>query len=191
MSSLQIPGLLKQLGTVCMPLQLKISEKVFNLMADLDVCNRCMFRLVGIRDRSVHLNLDSSPSVPSKRSLEESENTCSVCVGLLQMDYSAIALSAMELLKEYKLKEKTFSLRMQFPPQLAIRNASIKRFLEEKLALDDQVSGALPDFIEIREIFRYLVADSFSNASGFKFDANVIWLFKGLESIRISPFNYA
>ena len=171
--TMHIAGLVKRLASSCMPFQTKISEKAFNLMADCEVCDRCMFRMVGIRERSIHDSIEVLPTVPSKRTIDESESTCSVCVGLLQMDYSSIASSAMTLLKEYNLKEKTFCLSMQLPPQLSIRNASIRQFLEEKLSQDDTVQGKLPEAVEIREIFRHLVATSFSKVSGFKFDNNV------------------
>lgn len=173
--SARIASLVQKVQNSCIPFQTRVSESAFNLMADHDVCQRCMLRMVGVRDRSVHSNIESFSSIPSKRSIDEAESPCTVCVGLLQMDYSAIASDAMKLINQYDLKDKTFSLRMQFPAQLSIRNVSIRKFLEEKIALlQEEVSGTLPDAIETREIFRYLLAESFSNASGLKFDANVI-----------------
>lgn len=167
---------LVQKASSCMPFHSKVSKVALNLMADHDICQRCMLRMVGVRDKSVHSTIESAVSIPSKRSIDDAKTACIACVGLLQMDYSAITADAMSILNQYDLKEKTFSLRMQFPPQLSVRKVAFRKFLEEKVNAESDCAEKLPDDVEIREIFRHLVAESFSNASGYKFDVNVIFM---------------
>jgi hypothetical protein len=168
-----ISGLVNQLKHKCIPFSTKVTERALDLMADHNICRRCMLRMVGVRDKSVHANIEIASSIPKKRLFDGEEAPCTLCVGLLQMDYSAIASDALALLGQYELKHKVFSLRMQLPPQLPIRNVSLRKFLEEKISQDSAIDEDLPAAIEIREIFRYLVCESFSNASDLKFDVDV------------------
>jgi hypothetical protein len=172
-ASARTSGLAHRIRNECISFSTAATERALDLMAEYDICQRCMLRMVGVRDKLLHANIEKAYSIPSKRSIEEDGFTCTVCVGLLQMDYSQIANDAVALLHNYDLKNKAFSLRMQFPAQLPIRNVSIRKFLEEKISQDVEISEDLPTAIEIREIFRYLVSESFSNASGLKFEVDV------------------
>ena len=101
-----------------------------------------------------------------------SKSPCSVCLGLLNMDFKEMAKKAHEKASQFSIVDKTFYLSMRMPPQLTIRHRSISVYLKEELAKTNAY-WSLPDPIELKEIFRHLVAKAYTDHSGFEFTTEV------------------
>lgn len=97
-----------------------------------------------------------------------SKSPCSVCLGMMNMDFKEMAVKAHEKASQFSVVDKTFYLSMRMPPQLTIRHRSISVYLKEELSKTNAY-WSLPDPIELKEIFRHLVAKSYADHSGFEF----------------------
>ncbi|KAJ3036936.1 putative tRNA pseudouridine synthase Pus10 [Rhizophlyctis rosea] len=90
----------------------------------------------------------------------------------MQLDHDKLAQTAYEKFRQenYVLGEKTFLVSTQLPAQLAIRQRSAA-LLVGHIVSTDLSDLTLPPAIEIKEIFKYLISDAFSDASGLEFSA--------------------
>jgi hypothetical protein len=124
--------------------------------------------------------------VPQKRSSEEvsdQENTdpivteaapCRVCLGILNLDFEQMAKDAFLKSKDYSLVEKKFLPSIRFPPVTAIRHRSICLLLEESIKEKTGIDWILPSPVELKEVFKNLIADAFTKESGFILEARVL-----------------
>ncbi|KAL2917634.1 hypothetical protein HK105_202921 [Polyrhizophydium stewartii] len=114
-------------------------------------------------------------------------HVCPGCLGLLQIDHASLAADVFRRFsrKSYVLENQTFSISGRMPPQLAVRHRSLALLLKQGLDMDaeadprdtresrrsgDAASDPLPAPVEVKEIFKHLVANAFARESGMSFD---------------------
>jgi tRNA pseudouridine synthase 10 len=152
-------------------------SKIASICADIGCCSRCTLRYLGIRAADLHRELLPKGQAvtfltPNTTATihQPKEDVCPACLGFLQMNFIDIAKNGVQLmLKEnYDLYEKTFNLAIKLPPQLIIRHTSVVHHIKKKLS--DQEDQEFPDFVEVKEVFKYLARDEFEKISQLDFD---------------------
>lgn len=101
---------------------------------------------------------------------ELKQPVCPACLGILQINQNTLAQKGFEMFKSlnYSIPERTFNLQIRLPFQLPIRHQAIIHHISG--VIEDKEAFALPAPVEVKEVFKYLVRDSFAKASGFEFD---------------------
>lgn len=141
--------------------------KLRNILRKISCCDICVLRFIGERD---HKKVFEPSSIAEATSQKQN---CPACLGILhKLSIEDICKTANDLFKEQKYITdcKTFSLQIQFPLQLQIRQKSISLFILNELGTNTD-DAILENAIEVKEIFKNLVKEEFGNQSGFSFDS--------------------
>ena len=134
-----------------------LHEKLAHSLYELNCCHSCVLRFLGNRQAHQHQVFP-----------KEETCLCPACLGFLQMDIQSICEKGNQVFleKKFELSAQTFSVSTQLPNQLSIRQALFKLYLKEKIQQD------LPEPIEVKEIFKYKLRDTFQATSGLTFDVD-------------------
>jgi tRNA pseudouridine synthase 10 len=101
---------------------------------------------------------------------KETIDICPSCLGLLQIDQGQLSSKAWELFQSsrFQIPSPTFNLSIRLPFQLPIRQQATVHAL--MLQVEEKLQGAIPTPVEVKEIFKILVRDSFASVSSLTFD---------------------
>ncbi|KAJ3317165.1 putative tRNA pseudouridine synthase Pus10 [Boothiomyces sp. JEL0866] len=169
-----------------------LHEKIASSCVSAGCCFNCVTRYLGIRNQqkdlaefppvyeSVSNKKQKTEKVKDKDAdVQQSDiRPCPTCLGLLQLNFQQLGSDSMHLLdKEQYSPLKSFNLSIQLPVQLTIRHKSMVVYLKNQM--DNQSSPSkspnkqdLPEPLEVKEVFKYLLKHAFSTASKLPFDVN-------------------
>lgn len=169
-----------------------LQQNIVSACSSISICANCILRYLGIRSLDLHLKvMNENPfrirhqqasghelrpkgvnliaTKENHDSNTEAKLLCPSCLGLFQLDFKSLSLDAVKLMRmeNYILKEQTFCVAIKLPPQLIIRHQAVIHYIQRHLTADE--SFDFPDYIEVKEVFKYLVRDSFAKESNLSY----------------------
>ena len=161
------------LASLCNSSPLKTRR--LSILGKTNLCDSCKLRFLGIRDIEIHRKYVQNTFLAATVELRNTEvkkpklgPVCAACLGILQYDFLELAKNAMEILnrKGYKLSKDTFSMFLQLPTQLLIRQQAVNHYIRSE-------EPEIIESIEVKEIFKQLIREAFELESGLTFDVDV------------------
>jgi tRNA U54 and U55 pseudouridine synthase Pus10 len=137
-------------------LQTEISKRISNLLEKLKICDSCILRFVGVRSIAEHKNVITN-SLPIKfqqhsghifrphgnapvtdshpEEMAKELSVCTACLGILQLDFNAIARNGIDryTAEKFELDDNSFNLGIKLPAQLIIRQSSIVHYISTNI----------------------------------------------------------
>lgn len=118
-----------------------LPSDVVNDLASLGLCNRCIFRALGVQGHRIY----ASPSLffPSIHHHQQ-QQLCTLCLGILQFSFSDdsgilhnkqnddVALLIADMLKRQRYHFESFSLEVSIPPIILQNDNSLSSYIKTK-----------------------------------------------------------